>query len=97
MEVEWKLETESGNGNWKQKWKCANRWCAVLRMRKVGIAQDTAYHVEMVLCAAIEEGSTIGLDAQPSARPTALQSSRLMGLDSMDDEDSFASSGSDFE
>ena len=27
--------------------------------------------------------STIGLDAQPSARPTALQSSRLMGLDSV--------------
>ena len=25
--------------------------------------------------------STVGLDAQPSARPTALQSSRLMGLD----------------
>ena len=84
----WKLETE---------WKCANCWRAVLHMRKVGIAQDTAYRVEMVLCAAIKEGSTIGLDAQPSARPTALQSSRLMGLDSVDDEGSFASSGSDFE
>ena len=37
MEVEWKLETENGNGNWKRKWKCANRWRVVLRMRKVGI------------------------------------------------------------
>ena len=57
MEVEWKLETENGNENWKRKWKCANRWCVVLRMRKVGIAQDTAYHVEMVLCAVMEEGT----------------------------------------
>ena len=55
MEVEWKLETENGNGNWKR--KCANHWCAVLRMRKVSIAQDTAYRVEMVLCAAMEEGT----------------------------------------
>ena len=31
MEVEWKLETENGNGNWKRKWKCTNRWHAVLR------------------------------------------------------------------
>ena len=23
MEVEWKLETVNGNGNWKRKWKCA--------------------------------------------------------------------------
>ena len=35
MEVEWKLETENENGNWKRKWKCANRWRAVLCMRKV--------------------------------------------------------------
>ena len=56
MEVEWKLETENGNGIWKRKWKCANRWCAVLRMCKVDIAQDTTYRVEMVLCAAMEEG-----------------------------------------
>ena len=35
MEVEWKLETENENGNWKRKWKCANRWCVVLHMRKV--------------------------------------------------------------
>ena len=48
MEVEWKLETENGNGNLKRKWKYANRWRAVLRMRKVGIAQDTAYRVEVV-------------------------------------------------
>ena len=40
MEVEWKLEMENGNGNWKRKWKCTNRWCVVLCMRKVGIAQD---------------------------------------------------------
>ena len=56
IEVEWKLETENGNRNWKWKWKCANRWRAVLRICKVGIAQDTAYRVEMVLCAAMEEG-----------------------------------------
>ena len=57
MEVEWKLEMENGNGNWKWKWNCANRWHAVLCMRKVGIAQDTMYRVVMVLCAAIEEGT----------------------------------------
>ena len=57
MEVEWKPETENGNGIWKRKWKCANHWRAVLRMRKVGIEQDTTYHVEMVLCAAMEEGT----------------------------------------
>ena len=48
MEVEW---------NWKRKWKCANRWRAVLRTHMVGIAQDTAYRMEMVLCAAMEEGT----------------------------------------
>ena len=42
MEVEWKLETENGNGNWKRKWKCANRWRAVLRMRKVGTVNFTS-------------------------------------------------------
>ena len=46
---------ETGNGKWK--WKCTNRWRVVLRMRKVGIAQDTAYRVEMVVCAAMEEGT----------------------------------------
>ena len=48
---------KTGNGNWKRKWKCTNRWRAVLQMRKVGIAQDTAYRLEMVLCAAMEEGT----------------------------------------
>ena len=52
---------ETGNGKWKWKleteMECANRWRAVLSMRKVGIAQDTAYWLEMVLCAAMEEGT----------------------------------------
>ena len=91
MEVEWKLETENGNGNWKRKWKCANRWRTVLRMRKVGIAQDTAYRVEMVLCAAMEEGT--------ESNPINLEDWRAIGLAEgcasnpivLDDEDSFAS------
>ena len=101
MEVEWKLETENGNENWKQKWKCANHWCAVLHMRKVGIAQDTAYRVEMVhvhvLCAAMEEGT--------ESNPINLEDWRAIGLAEgcasnpivLDDEDSFTSSGSNFE
>ena len=48
MEVEWKLETEM---------EMRQSLARVLRMRKVGIAQDTAYRVEMVLCAAMEEGT----------------------------------------
>ena len=95
MEVEWKLETENGNGNWKRKWKCTNRWRAVLR--KVGIAQDTAYCVEMVLRATMEEGT--------ESNPINLEDWRAVGLAEgcasnpivLDDEDSFASSGSDFE
>jgi len=91
MEVEWKLETENGNGNWKWKWKCANRWRAVLHMRKVGIAQDTAYRVEMVLYAAMEEGT--------ESNPINLEDWRAIGLAEgcasnpivLDDEDSFAS------
>ena len=35
----WKLETETGNGNGQR----ANRWRTVLRMLKIGIAQDTAW------------------------------------------------------
>ena len=99
MEVEWKLETENGNGNgnWKRKWKCANRWRAVLRMCKVGIAQNTVYRVEMVLCAVMEEGT--------ESNPINLEDWRAIGLAEgcasnpivLDDEDSFTSSVSDFE
>ena len=82
------METENGNGNWKWKWKCANRWRAVLHMRKVGIAQDTAYRVEMVLCAAMEEGT--------ESNPINLEDWRAIGLAEgcasnpivLDDEDS---------
>ena len=87
MEMEWKLETE--NGNWKR--KCTNCWCAVLRMCKVGIVQDTAYRVEMVLCVAMEEGT--------ESNPINLEDWRAVGLAEgcasnpivLDDEDSFAS------
>ena len=48
---------ETGNRNWKWKWKCTNHWRAILHMSKVGIAQDTTYRVENVLCAAMEEGT----------------------------------------
>ena len=70
-------------------------------MRKVGIAQDTTYRVEMVhvhvLCAAMEEGT--------ESNPINLEDWRAIGLAEgcasnpivLDDEDSFASSGSDFE
>ena len=53
---------EIGNGNGNAPWKCANRWRAVLRMRKVVLRKTprTAwrwYCVEMVLCAAMEKGT----------------------------------------
>ena len=61
-------------------------------MRKVGIAQDTAYRVEMVLCAAMED---------TESNPINLQDWSAVGLAEgcasnpivLDDEDSFASSG----
>ena len=91
LEVDWKLETENENGNQKRKWKSANRWCAVLHMRKVDIAQDTTYCVEMVLCVAMEEGT--------ESNPINLEDWRAVGLAEgcasnpivLDDEDSFAS------
>ena len=90
MEVEWKLEMENGNGNWKRKWKCANGWGTVLRMRKVSIAQDTTYRLEMVLCVAMEEGT--------KSNPINLEDWRAVGLDEgcasipiVLDDDSFAS------
>ena len=57
------------------------------------IAQDTAYHVEMVLCVAMEEGT--------ESNPINLQDWRTVGLAEgctsnpivLDGEDSFASSG----
>ena len=88
MEVEWKLEMEIRNGN-----APIAAWRAVLhvRMRKVGIAQDTAYHVEMVLCTVLEEGT--------ESNPINLENWRAIGLAEgcasnpivLDDEDSFAS------
>ena len=95
MEVEWKLETENGNGNWKRKWKCTNRWCAVLHMRKVGIAEDTALPRG--------DGTVCGDGRRHQIQPH--QPRRLEGRASLaegcasnpivlDDEDSFASSGS---
>ena len=86
---------ETGNGKWK--WKLETEmemrqpWRTVLRMRKIGIAQDTAYRVEMVLCAAMEEGT--------ESNPINLEDWRGVGLAEgcasnpivLDDEDSFAS------
>ena len=65
--------------------------------RGYGIAQDTAYRVEMVLCATMEEGT--------ESNPINLEDWRAVGLAEgcasnpivLNDEDSFASSGSDFE
>ena len=58
---------------------------------KVGIAQDTAYRVEMVLCAEMEEGT--------ESSPINLEDWRTVGLAEgcasnpivLDDEDRFAS------
>ena len=86
---------ETGNGKWK--WKLETEMemrqslGAVLHMRKVGIAQDTAYRVEMVLCAAMEGGT--------ESNPINLEDWRAVGLAEgcasnpivLDDEDSFAS------
>ena len=91
---------ETGNGKWKWKleteMEIRQRQRAVLRMRKVGIAQDIAYRVEMVLCAAMED---------TESNPINLQDWSAVGLAEgcasnpivLDGEDSFASSGSDFE
>ena len=46
------MEIGNGNGNAPI---AGAQYCACAI--KVGIAQDTAYHVEMVLCAAMEEGT----------------------------------------
>jgi len=93
MEVEGKLETENGNGNgnWKRKWKCANRWRAVLRMHKVGIAQDTVYRMEMVLCAAMEEGTESNSLNLEDWRAVGLAEGCASNPIVLDDEDSFAS------
>ena len=83
-----KQEMETGNGKWK--WKLETE----MEMRQSlarGIAQDTAYRVEMVLCAAMEEGT--------ESNPINLEDWRAVGLAEgcasnpivLDDEDSFAS------
>ena len=45
---------ETGNGKWKWKLETEMEMCQSLAR---GIAQDTVYCVEMVLCAAMEEGT----------------------------------------
>ena len=49
MEVEWKLETEM-----EMRQSLAR---GIAHAQGIGIVQDTAYRVEMVLCAAMEEGT----------------------------------------
>ena len=86
---------ETGNGKWK--WKLETK----MEMRQSlargiahaqgCIAQVTAYRVEMVLCAAMEEGT--------ESDPINLEDWRAVGLaegcpsnpNVLDDEDSFAS------
>ena len=52
---------EIGNGNGNAPWKCAMEMRQSLARgiahAQGSIAQDTAYRVEMVLCAAMEEGT----------------------------------------
>ena len=62
----------------------------IVHAQGIGIAQDTAYRVEMVLCAAMEEGT--------ESNPINLEDWRAVGLADgcasnpivLDDEDSFA-------
>ena len=91
MEVEWKLETENESRNCKRKWKCATRWGAIMHMRKVGIAQDTAYRVEMILCAAMEESTESNPINQEDSRAIGLAEGCASNPIMLDDEDSFAS------
>ena len=95
---------ETGNGNWKWKWK----WKLETEMKmRQSLAQGVAHvqvrycatHcVEMVLCASMEE-----LQEGSESSPINLEGWRAVGLGCasnpivLDDEDSFASSGSDFE
>ena len=82
---------ETGNGKWKWKLETHMEIRQSLAHGKVGIAQDTAYRVEMVLCAAMEEGT--------ESNPINLEDWRAVGLAEgcasnpivLDDEDSFAS------
>ena len=91
---------ETGNGKWK--WKLETE----MEMRQ-SLAQGVAHaqvrycarhRVEMVLCAAMEE-----LQEGTESSPIDLEGWRAVGLGCasnpivLDDEDSFASSGSDFE
>ena len=106
MEMKWKLETETGNGKWKWKWKLETE----MEMRQ-SLAQGVAHaqvrycarhRVEMVLCAAME-GLQEGTESSTESSPIDLEGWRAVGLGCasnpivLDDEDSFTSSGSDFE
>ena len=102
MEIKWKLETETGNEKWKWKWKLETememRQSLAQGVAHVQIRYCARHHVEMVLCAAMEE-----LQEGTESSPMHLEGWRAVGLGYasnpivLDDEDSFASSGSDFE
>ena len=81
---------ETGKGKWKWKLETEMEMRQSLVRGKVGIVQDTAYRVEMVLCAAMEEGT--------KSNPINLEDWRAVGLAEgcasnpiVLDDDSFAS------
>ena len=91
------METENRNWKWKLETEMEMRQSLARGIAHAQVRYSPRHRVEMVLCAAIEEGT--------ESSPIDLEDWRAVGLAKgcasnpivLDDEDSFASSGSDIE